>query len=128
MATAFGAECKSEIDADVTHVVAARQTPKVLQALQTPGVFLVNSDWLFRSCERWEKGDEFEFPLSPHPVLMKGSDPPTLIPKPKRKLADNHISDNNNAQLSKKAKPSEEVEEDEDDDLIGLIEGEMENE
>mmetsp|Transcript_6827 Transcript_6827/g.9443 ORF Transcript_6827/g.9443 Transcript_6827/m.9443 type:complete len:542 (-) Transcript_6827:63-1688(-) len=127
LATAFGAECRSEIDSEVTHVVAARQTPKVLQALQTPGLFLVTADWLHRSCERWERVDEMEFPLSPHPVLMKDSEPPILIPKAKRKVRDQQISDNNNGQPSKKSKPSEDVEEDEDDDLIGMIEGELEN-
>lgn len=127
MATAFGAECKSEIDSDVTHVVAARQTPKVIQALQTPGLYLVTADWLYRSCERWERADELEFPLSPHPVLMKGSVPPPLIPKSKRKVRDQHFNDNNNTHPSKKTKPSE-LDDDEDDDLIGLIEGELENE
>lgn len=126
LATAFGAECRTEIDSDVTHVVAARQTPKVLQALQTPGLFLVSADWLHRSCERWERAEEMEFPLSPHPVLMKDSEPPNLVPKAKR-MREQPNSDNNNAQPSKKSKPSE-LEEDEDEDLIGMIEGELENE
>ncbi|KAK9837308.1 hypothetical protein WJX81_005341 [Elliptochloris bilobata] len=63
LAEAFGAECTTDADPGVTHVVAStRGTQKVFWALQS-GKHIVLPAWLECSCTLWARASEAHFPV-----------------------------------------------------------------
>ncbi|XP_074599815.1 RNA polymerase II subunit A C-terminal domain phosphatase Fcp1 isoform X2 [Brevipalpus obovatus] len=71
MATSLGARVHKDINLDgsplerTTHLIAAKHgTVKVIKALKSGKIHIVNPHWLFSCEERWERVPEALFPLS----------------------------------------------------------------
>ncbi|KAG0054606.1 Carboxy-terminal domain (CTD) phosphatase [Gryganskiella cystojenkinii] len=63
-AVTFGAECSTDLNRHVTHVVAAKAgTGKVTQARRQGNVTIVRPEWLYHSTGRWQRQDENEYLL-----------------------------------------------------------------
>jgi RNA polymerase II subunit A-like phosphatase len=56
----FGAEVSLNVSKQTTHVIANpdRKTMKVKKAAHYPSIKIVNADWMFQCCTRWEHVDE----------------------------------------------------------------------
>ncbi|ORY13302.1 hypothetical protein BCR34DRAFT_481242 [Clohesyomyces aquaticus] len=56
----FGAEVSLNVTRQTTHVIANpdRKTTKVKRAARYPHIKIVNADWMFQCCTRWERVDE----------------------------------------------------------------------
>lgn len=56
----FGAEISLNVNKSITHVIANpdRKTTKVKKAARYPHVQIVNAEWMFQCCTRWEHVDE----------------------------------------------------------------------
>jgi RNA polymerase II subunit A-like phosphatase len=59
-ATSFGAKIATEVTKYTTHVIANpdRKTTKVKKAARFPHIEIVNAEWLFQACTRWEFVEE----------------------------------------------------------------------
>ncbi|KAF9190720.1 Carboxy-terminal domain (CTD) phosphatase [Haplosporangium sp. Z 11] len=58
-AQAFGAECSTDVNSKVTHVIAAKPgTEKVAKARRRKDVKVVRPEWFFHSIGRWRRQDE----------------------------------------------------------------------
>lgn len=87
----FGADLRTRIDPDVTHLVISSSRPrtqKVRQAAKIPTIHIVNQNWLQDSISRWEEQDESLYLVDVHPadrgamsIAMpdKGAEPMQLI-------------------------------------------------
>ncbi|KAG8859993.1 Carboxy-terminal domain (CTD) phosphatase [Serendipita sp. 411] len=63
-ATAFGAVCYTDINPEVTHLVAAKPgTVKVDKALAQGNIFVVNPQWLYDSISNWKRQPESNYLL-----------------------------------------------------------------
>ncbi|KAI8800956.1 hypothetical protein BJ742DRAFT_779771 [Cladochytrium replicatum] len=62
LAEEFGAQCKTELDSQVTHLLAAKDgTGKVNKARNMRGVYIVSPKWLIQSAEKWERLHEADY-------------------------------------------------------------------
>lgn len=52
----FGAEISTSVNKHTTHVIANpdRKTTKVKKAARYPNIHIVNAEWMFQCCTRWE--------------------------------------------------------------------------
>lgn len=67
----YGADLRSRIDPDVTHLVISSSRPrtqKVRAAARIPTIKIVNQDWLQDSISRWEELDETPYLVELHPA------------------------------------------------------------
>ncbi|KAI1332441.1 hypothetical protein F5Y16DRAFT_357800 [Xylariaceae sp. FL0255] len=70
-AVSFGAEIRTRITPDVTHLVihsARPRTQKVRQAAKIPSIKIVNQNWLADSLAQWEALDTTPYLVEVHPV------------------------------------------------------------
>ncbi|XP_064542540.1 RNA polymerase II subunit A C-terminal domain phosphatase [Drosophila montana] len=82
IAKSLGAEVQSNINKDITHLVAVNAgTYKVNAAKKEPKIKVVNANWLWACAERWEHVDERLFPLD-RKVRNKGRQPPAHCHSP----------------------------------------------
>lgn len=82
IAKSLGAEVRSNISKDITHLVAVNAgTYKVNAAKKEPNIKVVNANWLWACAERWEYVDERLFPLD-RKVRNKGRQPPAHCHSP----------------------------------------------
>jgi RNA polymerase II subunit A-like phosphatase len=56
----FGAQVALNVNRQTTHVIANpdRKTTKVKKAARYPHIKIVNAEWMFQCCTRWERVDE----------------------------------------------------------------------
>ncbi|KAJ4388178.1 CTD phosphatase Fcp1 [Gnomoniopsis smithogilvyi] len=67
----YGADLRSRIDPDVTHLVISSSRPrtqKVRAAARIPTIKIVNQGWLQDSISRWEELDETPYLVELHPA------------------------------------------------------------
>lgn len=67
----FGADLRTRIDPDITHLVISSSRPrtqKVRQAARIPSVKIVNQNWLQDSISQWEELDETPYLVDVHPA------------------------------------------------------------
>ncbi|CAN8104640.1 unnamed protein product [Discula destructiva] len=67
----YGADLRTRIDSDVTHLVISSSRPrtqKVRQAARIPSIKIVNQNWLQDSISKWEEQDETEYLVELHPA------------------------------------------------------------
>lgn len=67
----YGADLRTRIDPDVTHLVISSSRPrtqKVRQAAKVPSIKIVNQDWLQDSISQWEELDETPYLVDVHPA------------------------------------------------------------
>lgn len=67
----FGADLRTRIDPDVTHLVISSSRPrtqKVRQAARIPTIKIVNQNWLQDSISQWEELDEEPYIVDVHPA------------------------------------------------------------
>lgn len=67
----FGADLRTRIDPDITHLVISSSRPrtqKVRQAARIPSVKIVNQNWLQDSISQWEELDETPYLVEVHPA------------------------------------------------------------
>lgn len=67
----FGADLRTRIDPDITHLVISSSRPrtqKVRQAARIPTVKIVNQNWLQDSISQWEELDETPYLVNVHPA------------------------------------------------------------
>lgn len=82
IAKSLGAEVQSNINKDITHLVAVNAgTYKVNAAKKEANIKVVNANWLWACAERWEHVDERLFPLD-RKVRNKGRQPPAHCHSP----------------------------------------------
>ncbi|XP_030378182.1 RNA polymerase II subunit A C-terminal domain phosphatase [Scaptodrosophila lebanonensis] len=82
IAKSLGAEVHSNINKDITHLVAVNAgTYKVNAAKKEPNIKVVNANWLWACAERWEHVEEKLFPLD-RKVRNKGRQPPAHCHSP----------------------------------------------
>ncbi|XP_030557265.1 RNA polymerase II subunit A C-terminal domain phosphatase [Drosophila novamexicana] len=82
IAKSLGAEVQSNINKDITHLVAVNAgTYKVNAAKKESKIKVVNANWLWACAERWEHVDERLFPLD-RKVRNKGRQPPAHCHSP----------------------------------------------
>ncbi|KAI6088337.1 hypothetical protein F4821DRAFT_234327 [Hypoxylon rubiginosum] len=70
-AEAFGADIRTRVNRDITHLVISSSRPrtqKVRQAARIPSIKIVNQSWLFDSIVQWEKLDETPYLIEVHPA------------------------------------------------------------
>jgi RNA polymerase II subunit A-like phosphatase len=72
----FGAEVSTSVNRRTTHVVANpdRKTTKVKRAARYDNVRIVNPEWMFQSCSRWERVDETPYLIEIDPA-ERGTSP-----------------------------------------------------
>ncbi|KNC53676.1 FCP-1 protein [Thecamonas trahens ATCC 50062] len=70
LAAEFGARIHLDVTNDVTHVVAARPTSKVLKAQSMVGKYIVHLDWLRSSVKYYCRQNESHYPLGTIPTLV----------------------------------------------------------
>lgn len=90
-AESFGAEIRTRVGRDITHLViniARPRTQKVRQAARIPSIKIVNQNWLADSIAQWKKLDEDQYLVHIHPAdrtaetpLEEGSASP---PRPRK--------------------------------------------
>lgn len=71
----FGADLRTRIEPDVTHLVISSSRPrtqKVRQAARMATVKIVNQDWLQDSISQWEELDETPYLVDVHPADRGG--------------------------------------------------------
>ncbi|KAI0018901.1 hypothetical protein F4780DRAFT_749190 [Xylariomycetidae sp. FL0641] len=69
-AASFGADIRTRISEDVTHLVISSSRPrtqKVRQAARIPSIKIVNQDWLADSLAQWRKLEETPYLIQIHP-------------------------------------------------------------
>ncbi|KAI1266952.1 hypothetical protein F5Y18DRAFT_416200 [Xylariaceae sp. FL1019] len=69
-AASFGAEIRTRVSHDVTHLVinsARPRTQKVRQAARIPSIMIVNQNWLAESLAQWKKLDATPYLVDIHP-------------------------------------------------------------
>ncbi|OTA65755.1 hypothetical protein K449DRAFT_326580 [Hypoxylon sp. EC38] len=106
-AESFGAEIRTRVSRDITHLViniTRPRTQKVRQAARIPTIKIVNQNWLADSIAQWRKLDETPYLIQVHPAdrnaetpLEEGSASP---PRPKitivtsgRQLFEDEVND-----------------------------------
>lgn len=71
----FGADLRTRIDPDVTHLVISSSRPrtqKVRQAAKIPTIKIVNQNWLQDSISQWQELDEEPYIVDVHPADRGG--------------------------------------------------------
>ncbi|KAH4006859.1 RNA polymerase II subunit A C-terminal domain phosphatase [Parastagonospora nodorum] len=71
----FGAEVTTSVNRRTTHVIANpdRKTTKVKQAARYQHIKIVNPEWMFQCCTRWEHVDETPYSIEIDPAERGGS-------------------------------------------------------
>ncbi|EDW02247.1 RNA polymerase II subunit A C-terminal domain phosphatase [Drosophila grimshawi] len=93
IAKSLGAEVKSNINKDITHLVAVNAgTYKVNAAKKEANIRVVNANWLWACAERWEHVDERLYPLD-RKVRNKGRQPPAHCHSPEHVVNYNERSE-----------------------------------
>lgn len=71
----FGAEVSTTVNRRTTHVIANpdRKTTKVKSAARYPHIKIVNPEWMFQCCTRWEHVDEGPYTIEIDPAEREGS-------------------------------------------------------
>jgi RNA polymerase II subunit A-like phosphatase len=71
----FGAEVTTSVNRRTTHVIANpdRKTTKVKQAARYQHIKIVNPEWMFQCCTRWEHMDETPYTIEIDPAERGGS-------------------------------------------------------
>jgi len=71
----FGAEVATSVNRRTTHVIANpdRKTTKVKKAARYPQIKIVNPEWMFQCCTRWEHVDEKPYMIEIDPAERGGS-------------------------------------------------------
>jgi RNA polymerase II subunit A-like phosphatase len=71
----FGAEVATSVNRRTTHVIANpdRKTTKVKQAARYPHIKIVNPEWMFQCCTRWEHVEETPYTIEIDPAERGGS-------------------------------------------------------
>ncbi|KAL6710452.1 CTD phosphatase Fcp1 [Coniothyrium glycines] len=71
----FGAEVSTSVNRRTTHVIANpdRKTTKVKKAARFPHIKIVNPDWMFQCCARWEHLDETAYAIETDEADRSGS-------------------------------------------------------
>lgn len=71
----FGAQVTTRIDRRTTHVIANpdRKTSKVKQAARYPRIKIVNPEWMFQCCTRWEHVQETPYLIEISAAEREGS-------------------------------------------------------
>lgn len=71
----FGAEVATSVNRRTTHVIANpdRKTTKVKQAARYQHIKIVNPEWMFQCCTRWEHVDETPYAIDIDPAERGGS-------------------------------------------------------
>lgn len=71
----FGAEVATSVNRRTTHVIANpdRKTTKVKQAARYQHIKIVNPEWMFQCCTRWEHVDETPYSIEIDPAERGGS-------------------------------------------------------
>jgi RNA polymerase II subunit A-like phosphatase len=71
----FGAVVTTEITRRTTHVIANpdRKTSKVKKAARYPHIKIVNPEWMFQCCTRWEHVEEAPYLIEIDPAERDGS-------------------------------------------------------
>jgi RNA polymerase II subunit A-like phosphatase len=71
----FGADVATSINRRTTHVIANpdRKTTKVKQAARYPHIKIVNPEWMFQCCTRWEHVEETPYTIEIDPAERGGS-------------------------------------------------------
>lgn len=71
----FGAVVTTEITRRTTHVIANpdRKTSKVKKAARYPHIKIVNPEWMFQCCTRWEHVEETPYLIEIDPAERDGS-------------------------------------------------------
>jgi RNA polymerase II subunit A-like phosphatase len=71
----FGAEVATSVNRRTTHVIANpdRKTTKVKQAARYQHIKIVNPEWMFQCCTRWEHVDEAPYTIEIDPAERGGS-------------------------------------------------------
>ncbi|KAI0593203.1 hypothetical protein F4775DRAFT_524664 [Biscogniauxia sp. FL1348] len=67
----FGAELRTRVSDDITHLVISSSRPrtqKVRQAARIPSIKIVNQNWLADSLAQWKKLDETPYLVQVHPA------------------------------------------------------------
>lgn len=70
----FGAEVSTVVNRRTTHVIANpdRKTTKVKKAARFPNIKIVNPEWMFQCCTRWEHVDETPYLIEIDPADRDG--------------------------------------------------------
>jgi RNA polymerase II subunit A-like phosphatase len=76
--SSFGAEVTTNVNRHTTHVIANpdRKTSKVKQAARYPQIMVVNPEWMFQCCTKWEHVDEGPYLIESDPAERGGSPGP----------------------------------------------------
>lgn len=71
----FGAEVSTNVTRRTTHVIANpdRKTTKVKKAARYENIKIVNPEWMFQCCSRWEHVDETPYLIEVDPAERGGS-------------------------------------------------------
>jgi RNA polymerase II subunit A-like phosphatase len=71
----FGAEVATSVNRKTTHVIANpdRKTTKVKKAARYEHIKIVNPEWMFQCCSRWEHVDETPYLIEVDPAERSGS-------------------------------------------------------
>ncbi|KAF9696661.1 hypothetical protein EKO04_005299 [Ascochyta lentis] len=71
----FGAEVTTSVSRRTTHVIANpdRKTTKVKKAARYEHIKIVNPEWMFQCCSRWEHVDETRYLIEVDPAERGGS-------------------------------------------------------
>jgi RNA polymerase II subunit A-like phosphatase len=73
--SSFGAEVTTNVNRRTTHVIANpdRKTTKVKRAARYPHIKIVNPEWMFQCCTRWEHVDETPYIIETDAAERGGS-------------------------------------------------------
>lgn len=73
--SSFGAEVTTTVNRRTTHVIANpdRKTTKVKRAARYPHIKIVNPEWMFQCCTKWEHVDETPYIIETDPAERGGS-------------------------------------------------------
>jgi RNA polymerase II subunit A-like phosphatase len=73
--SSFGAEVTTDVNRRTTHVIANpdRKTTKVKRAARYPHIKIVNPEWMFQCCSKWEHVDETPYLIDSDPAECGGS-------------------------------------------------------
>ncbi|KAH8727846.1 hypothetical protein GQ44DRAFT_769906 [Phaeosphaeriaceae sp. PMI808] len=71
----FGAQVSTSVNRRTTHVIANpdRKTTKVKNAARYQHIKIVNPEWMFQCCTRWEHADETPYTIEVDPADRGGS-------------------------------------------------------
>ncbi|KAI0381183.1 hypothetical protein F5Y04DRAFT_85435 [Hypomontagnella monticulosa] len=130
-AESFGAEIRTRVSDEVTHLViniARPRTQKVRQAARIPSVKIVNQNWLADSIAQWAKLDETPYLVQIHPAdrtaetpREEGSASPqrpkiTIVTSGRQQLFQDGMNDGANDGDADDSGDEEEEDEDDDED------------